>query len=231
MVIILVILTVLVIIAIQLIREKKNPARATVAAPVIVMHPSTSTIERYFHPGHCWARVQHPERVIVGVDDFTQRLTGSLDSVELPGEGTTVYQGQPFVTIRHGSKTITQVAPISGIVERTNPRLQSHPSLINRSPYQKGWIAQLIPTNFKIDVNNLLRDAVAERWLEAVRMQLINWFIAMKGETAPKLGTVLQDGGQLIDNISDLLNDEEWNRLIDEFYPHVYNRKHIVSNL
>jgi glycine cleavage system H protein len=224
MVVILVILTVAVILTVEFIRRSWKPATAMAHVPVPRMHPSTNTIERYFHPGHCWVRVENPELAFVGVDDFTQHLIGSLDAVELPAEGTTVYQGQPFISLHHGKKTITQVAPMSGIVQRINHRLHAHPALVNRSPYEKGWMAQLIPTNFKTEVNNLLKGAVADRWLEAVRMQLLSWF-------APKLGTVLQDGGEFIENISELLNEEEWNRLIRELYPNVYYRKHILSNL
>jgi hypothetical protein len=35
----------------------------------------------------------------------------------------------------------------------------------------------------------------------------------------PKLGIVLQDGGQLIENISDHIDNESWNLLAQEMYP------------
>jgi hypothetical protein len=57
-----------------------------------------------------------------------------------------------------------------------------------------------------------LKGVVAERWEEAVRAELVRWF-------TPRLGTVLQDGGRVIENVSDLVNDKEWERLVLEFFP------------
>ena len=230
MVLILAIVFLAIVLTVDVIRRSRAKARPVAhSARTITVQPVTTAIhpiERYFHPGHTWALVEDPQLVTLGVDDFTRHLVGSVEAIDLPDEGYTLYQGQPFVTLRRGSKSISQVSPVSGIVEKVNHRLVFHPSLIDQSPYEKGWLVKLVPTNLRNDLNNLLKGAVAERWEEAVRMQLMRWLAPKRVYSgfAPKLGTVLQDGGELIENISDILTDEEWNLVIREFYPYVVHR-------
>jgi hypothetical protein len=53
-------------------------------------------------------------------------------------------------------------------------------------------------------------------------MQLVQWF-------APKLGPVLQDGGEFVENLSDLVADDDWPAMKDEFYPIIHHDHHHPS--
>ena len=213
MVILLAIITIAVFLIVDWVKlSRRKPAAETAPSPKLKEEIHTVVSERFYHPGHCWAMVEHADRVRAGVDDFTQRLIGQLEAVALPTPGFTVRQGDALAIIRRGSKTLTLVSPVSGTINLVNDALRASPEIINRSPLSKGWIAEINPSNLATELRNLLNGAVAERWLEAVRIQLTQWF-------TPQLGTILQDGGRLIDNISDLLNDEEWSRLTQELYP------------
>lgn len=83
--------------------------------------------------------------------------------------------------------------------------------MVNSSPLERGWIVRIAPTQLAIDLRNLLKGAVADRWQEAVSSQVVRWF-------SSSLHPVLQDGGQMVDNVSDLMNDEEWQRFVQEFF-------------
>ena len=181
--------------------------------------PATSTIERYFHPGHSWVRVHSSEPVVVGINDFSQRFIGKVDAIELPREGGFLRQGEAMVTLKHGDKSLTQVAPISGVVVEVNPQLKSNPSIVNDSPFEKGWIARISPRDLTLELRNLLRGVVADRWQESVQSLLVNWF-------SPQLGTVMQDGGKIVDNVSDLVDSNEWRLLVNDFFPHCSSTVH-----
>lgn len=209
MVFFLAILTISILVIIDWIRLTKRKAVPT-DQPIPTFQPRV--FDRYFHPGHCWVMVGDKEAVTAGVDDLAQRLIGQLDAVEIPSAGSFIKQGAPFITLRRGRKSLTQVAPLTGTIERVNEKLVSSPRLVNNSPYDQGWVAVIKPADFRLEVSNLLKGLVAERWEEAIRMQLLHWF-------TPSLGTVLQDGGKFVDNISDALSDEEWIRLTQEFFP------------
>ncbi len=198
---------------IRLTRRKAVPADR----PIPTFQPRV--LDRYLHPGHCWIMVGEKESVTAGVDDLAQRLIGHLDSVEIPPAGSRIKQGAPFITLRRGRKSLTQVAPVTGTIEKVNEKLASTPGLVNNSPYDQGWVAVIKPANFQLEVSSLLKGLIAERWEEAVRIHLIRWF-------TPSLGTVLQDGGEFVDNISDTLSDEEWIRLTHEFFPSITYNTH-----
>ena len=172
----------------------------------------TETIERYFHPGHSWALVQSAKPVVVGMNDFSQRFIGRIDGIELPEEGSMLRQGETMVTLKHGDKSLSQVAPVSGIVVEVNSRLRENPTAVNKSPLEKGWIAKVSPRDLTVELRNLMRGIAAERWQEEVRTLLVHWF-------SPRVGTVMQDGGNIVDNVSDLVDGEDWRLLVNDFFP------------
>jgi glycine cleavage system H protein len=174
-------------------------------------HASIEITERFFHPGHTWATITTTGDVMIGADDFSGRVIGKLTSVEMPHVNQSVQQGEPIAILHHGRRSLVQVAPLSGRVTEVNRKLYSKPQLLNDSPLERGWIAKIVPTNLTMDVHNLFKGVAADGWREAVTMQLIQRF-------SPQIGPVLQDGGQLVSDLSDRLSDEEWERVVQQFF-------------
>ncbi len=201
--------------------SKKISATAEVNSD-IRLPISTQIIERYFHRGHSWVLVQSTKEVLAGIDDFSQRFIGKLGDIDLPQTGSVVRQGEIMATMKHGDKSLPAVAPVSGIILEVNTRLKETPSIINDSPFEKGWIVKIAPKDLTLELRNLFKGVTADRWQEAVRAHLIHWF-------SPRLGIVMQDGGEIVDTISDLTNDEEWRILVDEFFPNSSSNKHTIN--
>jgi len=219
MVIILALLAVALILLAEAWRRQRAGQRESGLEAAAVKTPASSrSAERYFHPGHSWAQIHRPQLASVGVDDFAARFIGKVESVEVRKPGTLVRQGEPLVTLRRGKRSLILVAPLSGILMDVNSRLSSEPALVNDSPYDKGWIAKLSPARLSLDLIGLLQGAAVQRWKEGVQEQLSRWF-------APKLGTVLQDGGQWTDAVGELLNDEDWEKLVKILFPHQSSSK------
>lgn len=212
MVFLLVVLTIAVFIIVEILRERRRgsvPAKAPEKAPIFF---PTQVIERYFHPAHSWIKIDSGETASIGVDDLFQRIIGRLDAVELPKLGTAFRQGEKLATLHHGGRSLIQVAPISGRIVKVNSSLYSRPTLINDSPYSRGWVVKMAPSNLQLELRNLIKDAVADRWHEALRRMIVELFI-------PRVQPVLQDGGQVVENVGDLLDEEEWQQLVREFFP------------
>ncbi|HAL54952.1 MAG TPA: hypothetical protein DCP63_00365 [Bacteroidetes bacterium] len=212
MVPILVLLTVIIFVTIGLILSGRRETKPRTSIEEIRVTIPPQVIEQYLHPGHSWVLVKNGDAVAVGIDDFAQQFVGRLDAVELPVVGTIVQQGGSLATLEHAGRSVDAVAPVSGTVVEVNVMLQKNPGLINKSPYEGGWIARVRPSNLRVELRNLLRGVAADRWREAMRMQLFQWF-------APSAGPVLQDGGRLAENFNDKLSDEEWERLARECFP------------
>lgn len=207
----LVLLTLVILITLDLIKHvRKQAVRKT--APIMHTRFDGAVFERYYHPGHSWVAVGKENEVTIGVDDFVQRVIGGLTNVELPEPGTRVLQGEVYATLHRAEKMLRQVAPVSGVILDVNKRLTVNPELINISPFERGWIAKLQPANFPLECCNLLRGISAERWEEAIRNQLIQWF-------STPLHPVLQDGGSIVQNVCDLVDEQEWQRFVQEFFP------------
>lgn len=116
----------------------------------------------YYHKEHFWARVEG-EGVVVGTNDFAQKLAGQIVYVELPSVGRSVEQGKPCGSLESGKWVGRIYAPVSGKVESVNQELEDNPELINESPYEKGWIFKIQPSRLEEDLKNLLKgEAVAD---------------------------------------------------------------------
>jgi glycine cleavage system H protein len=208
---ILVVLTFGFLVAIGLMRKSAVRVRSGESVLKPREQRSTPVTERFLHPGHMWALVSGEKAVTVGSDEFSERMIGTSASVILPKVGALVQQGEPIAILVNGKRSLSQLSPISGKIVEVNEKLDKHPSLFHASPLERGWIARIIPSRLDIEIRNLLRGTVADSWREAVRIQFIQMF-------APKTGLVLQDGGQLIENIGEHFSDEEWSRIAGEFF-------------
>ncbi len=211
MVVLLVLLTIVIVIALQLYAEAHRHTQPASRLQQIRSSVEPLATERFIHPGHSWVEVKEPKLVTVGVDDFAPRFIGRLTSLLLPEEGGTVRQGDKLAALRRGNRVVWTAAPVSGTIVSVNHEAETRPSLVNESPYNKGWIVRIAPTNLRLELRNLLRGISADRWRDALRMHLIQSFV-------PRIGTVLQDGGTYVDNIGDALTDEQWQKVASEFF-------------
>lgn len=219
---VLALLTLGVFILLELVKRSRKKSSVSVEAG-IVQPSSPKYIERFYHPGHSWAVVQSDDEVTVGADDFAQRALGRLSGIQLPQLWTKVRQGQVYATLVHGEKSLPQASPISGMIVGINRKLEETPELVNASPLDQGWIVKIAPAKLSLELHNLLRGLVAERWEEAVRNHLVHWF------SAPAQ-PALQDGGKIVEGVSDLLTIDEWRHFTEEFFSAgVSNRNNNLS--
>lgn len=89
---------------------------------------------------HNWARVEG-NRVTQGMTALGQALAGEIVYAEVPRVGRTVEQGQPFMSLESGKWVGRIKAVVSGKIVEANEDLDWESTLINDSPYDKGWFA------------------------------------------------------------------------------------------
>lgn len=116
----------------------------------------------YYHKEHYWARIEN-EVVVMGATDFSQKLAGEITYVELPEEGRSLEQDKPCGSMETGKWVGRIYAVLSGTVVEANEELEDTPELINESPYEKGWICKVRPSNLDEELKNLMQvDALPE---------------------------------------------------------------------
>ena len=168
-------------------------------------------VKRYVHSGHAWARITGEGYVVVGIDDFTQSVLGSVDAVKLPRLLKHVSQGSVGWTLQHGERRLPMVSPVSGWVVEKNETVLRNPSLLNSSPYGEGWLFKVKPYKISQQLHNLLTGKYAHQWQDMVRTQL-NRFLT----GAPAL--TYYDGGIMMSNLCDRCSEQEWDAIAKEFF-------------
>jgi glycine cleavage system H protein len=119
----------------------------------------------YYHKEHFWAKLEG-NMVMMGTNDFAQKLAGQIVYVELPPIGKVLEQGKPCGSMESGKWVGRIYAPISGKVESTNQELEDNPELINESPYEKGWICKINPSNLQEELKKLMQGGSFEEFIK-----------------------------------------------------------------
>ena len=110
----------------------------------------------YYHKEHFWAKVEG-DLVMMGTTDFAQKLAGQIVYAELPSVNKVLEQGKPCGSMESGKWVGRIYAPVSGKVESSNQELEDTPELINDSPYEKGWLCKIKPSNLQEELNHLMK--------------------------------------------------------------------------
>ena len=166
----------------------------------------------FFHPGHVWARVDGPDTVTVGMNDFAQRLVGHMDRLHLPAVGTVVSQGAPALSVESGQKAVEMLSPVTGTVLEVNHRASGSPAVVKQSPYGEGWLFKVRSPQLAANVTSLMTGALARRWMDTVTEQIGSEF------SGGELGQVYADGGTPVDGLARSLAQERWDELARRYF-------------
>ena len=103
---------------------------------------------------HEWIRICD-DVATIGITDYAQGELGDIIFIEFPNKGVKYQSGDPIGTIE-AVKTVADIyAPIDGQILEVNVGLEDGPEIINKDPYEKGWIIKLC--KFHKDVSDLLK--------------------------------------------------------------------------
>ena len=79
----------------------------------------------------------------VGITDHAQAELTDIVFVELPEPGKIVKKGEELCVVE-SVKSVSEIyAPVSGKVVQVNKKLEDSPDVINKSPYDDGWLVEL----------------------------------------------------------------------------------------
>lgn len=99
-----------------------------------------------FHKEHAWITVEE-EIGTIGISDFAQEQLGEILYVDIPEKGTEVVAGEEFGQIESAKSMSSLVAPVSGEVIEAHEFPDDDPEIINKSPYNDGWIIKVKLSN------------------------------------------------------------------------------------
>jgi glycine cleavage system H protein len=107
---------------------------------------------------HEWLKIEG-DIAIIGVTDYAQSQLGDVVYVEVETVGEELDKGEALGTIE-AVKTVSDIyMPVTGEVLEFNEQIEATPEIINKEPYDNGWIVKIKITN--PDELNELLDAEA----------------------------------------------------------------------
>ncbi len=154
-------------------------------------------LDRFYHRGHTWAKMEPDGTVTVGLDELGKRLLGTPDRVELPRPGDHVETNGTAFRVHKREADVRVLSPVDGkVVETGGP--------------EQGWYLKVAPQDFNL--THLLRGTEVKPWLmrEMERLQLA---LSMEG-AAPTLA----DGGVPVDDIPSGYPRADWDAVCGEMF-------------
>ena len=156
-------------------------------------------LDRLYHRGHSWVRMEADGTATVGLDDFAARMFGKPEKVDLPPVGTHLHVNRPGWKMRRKGAVVRVLSPVDGSVLATGGPAQ-------------GWYLRVRPLTSSLDTRHLLHGEEVYCWI-ANEMKRVGHFLRnTKGVPT------LADGGEPLADIPVSSPDADWDGIWGEVF-------------
>jgi glycine cleavage system H protein len=121
----------------------------------------------YYSKDYEWVKIEDG-KARIGITDFAQKQLREIVYAELPSEGDTITQNEPYGTVESVKAVSDLIAPLSGQIEKVNSDVQSSPELLNEDPYNKGWLLLVSPSNMD-ELESIMDHAKSVEWHKTLK--------------------------------------------------------------
>jgi len=172
----------------------------------------------FYSKNHTWTHLEKSGAAKVGLDDLLLHITGEVTFKSLKSPGEFIYKGELLTQIDQNGKILNIFSPISGKVLNTNPELNDNPGMLIQDPYGIGWIYKIKPSDWVAETKSYYLAEDATKW-SAMEIERFKDFLASSTSkyTTEQSMLVLQDGGELRNNILSEMPSEIWNDFQESF--------------
>ena len=119
--------------------------------------------EKRFTQDHEWVELSG-DTAIVGISNFAQDQLGDIVSIEFPEINSKFKQKETMAIVDSVKASSDIYCPMDGTIIEINEKLEDHPELINKSPYDEGWILKLRVSNIS-QFENLMTQQQYEKFV------------------------------------------------------------------
>jgi glycine cleavage system H protein len=115
--------------------------------------------DRLYSSEGLWVLSTPPQggnRVRIGLTDFLQQHSGDIAFATVKPPGTRLQVGDDLAEIETIKVNLVLPSPVRGTLEAANKELDMTPELVNQSPYDKGWLAEVEATDWEAERAALL---------------------------------------------------------------------------
>jgi glycine cleavage system H protein len=173
----------------------------------------------FFSRHHTWTHLAENGEAKVGMDDFLQHVTGKVNITDLMDPGESIRKGDMLTEIVQDGKRLRIYAPISGEIVQTNPLIRENPVAVNEDPYDSGWLYKIKPSAWTRETRSYMMADKASEWAanEFTRLKEFLTLGPMRSYASEPSMILLQDGGEVRENVLSDLPGEVWEKFQEEF--------------
>jgi glycine cleavage system H protein len=178
----------------------------------------------FYSRNHTWMYMEKSGSARVGLDDLLLHLTGEVNLGKLRNPGENILKGDLLTEAYQDGKSLKILSPVSGKIIGINPAIVENPGILNKDPYEKGWIYEIKPSKWIAEADDCYFEEGALHWLK-IELERFKDFLGTEmkiyTETSP---VVMQDGGALCDHVLTGMSSEVWKDFEKEFlnlYPYI----------
>ena len=173
----------------------------------------------FYNRYHTWTHLDDSGVASVGLDDFLQHITGEVTFTQLKNPDQMINKGDLLTQIDQDGKHLKIFSPISGKILASNATLNENPGIFNEDPYKKGWIYKIKPSHWRKETNSYFLAEEATNW-SVKELDRFKDFLTggpLRNYSSEPSMILLQDGGEIRDNILSELPNEVWTDFQEEF--------------
>jgi glycine cleavage system H lipoate-binding protein len=164
----------------------------------------------YFHNGHTWARIESGGYIRIGMDDFSLKLLGKPDALNLPLMGKELDKDKAGWGLKRKENHADVLSPVDGVIVEVNSKPRENPAWANQAPYEEGWLFMVRTPDIKTAVKRLMSDTESLDWMNGELNTLEHMIEGVAGPLAV-------DGGYIREDIYGNLPDLGWENLTRTF--------------
>lgn len=199
-------------------RDEIKTEKSFTMSPALSPETIQAPAGLYFDKTHTWAFMEKDGLVKIGVDDFMQHLTGPLTRIRMKEAGEKVRKGEKIMSLVREGKQLDLYSPVTGIIRKQNTALSVDSAKVNTSPYGEGWVYVIEPLNWAREIQFMFMGNDYRQWLTEEFGRLRDFFASsVQNNTVVFQHVVLQDGGEIEDNILAGMGPEVWDDFQTKF--------------
>lgn len=97
---------------------------------------------------HEWVRREENGSVTVGITQHAQYMLGNIIFIELPQEDDIEISRGEMCGVLESVEAVMEIfSPLTGVITDINLALVNNPDSLNQSPYDKGWLFRMTPSD------------------------------------------------------------------------------------
>ena len=210
----------LLLIPFSILIDKKLRFRMEVLKSFSILSKNVLNIPQglFYSKHHTWAHLEKTGLAKVGLDHLMTGFAGEMRINPLRYSNEMIRKGDVMAEIGLNGKRLRVHSPISGQIIKSNPVLETDLLADSHSSSNHTWIYEIKPLNWKDETSSYYLAEEASAWFKA-ELERLKDFLAVKASQhalQPSM-VVLQDGGELRENMLNELPAEAWQDFQQEF--------------